>query len=609
MLRSHKEVQAIVLNCIASMTSSKQRHSMFEPYLRNFFVRSIDPTHIKILKLEIITNMASESNIGLILREFQSYITGQDKVCVAATIQAIGRCAASIAEVTDTCLNGLVHLLPNRDQAVVAESVVVIKKLLQTQAGDHHEIITQMSKLVDTITVPAARAAIVWVIGEYADRVPKIAPDVLRKMAKTFTSEEPEVKMQILNLATKLYLTNPQQTTLLCQYVFNLARYDLNYDIRDRARFMRVFLFPPPGQEDNKIVKEARKIFLASKPAPVIESKFKDREVLQLGSLSHFLNARAIGYQDLPDFPCVAPDPSVRHVELPQVNNPWEKSLSNFSGSPKGASSKKKKKNFYESDEDKDGSVSGTSDSSSSSSDSGSEESESEIDAGKEKPKKHHLAANGSKEVERMKTRKETSSSSSSSESSSSEEESSSEDEVKKKKANHSNSKPQSNLDLLLDFSDPSPTIPTPMMTPSLGGFLTPSEPSKATTVTSGSGILEASPAFVQTKSTELLSKMVTGGLQVQYRYTRSSHLYSPALTNIELTLTNSGDAELADIMIGAKNLAPGMSLHEFPGLASIPVGSSSSVNVGVNFNDTTQSAKFDLVASGRCHSVRICPS
>ncbi len=77
LLRSHKEVQAIVLNCIASMTSSRHRNNMFEPHLRNFFVRSSDPTHIKILKLEIITNLASQSNIGIILREFQSYITSQ----------------------------------------------------------------------------------------------------------------------------------------------------------------------------------------------------------------------------------------------------------------------------------------------------------------------------------------------------------------------------------------------------------------------------------------------------------------------------------------------------------------------------------------------------
>jgi len=34
-----------------------------------------------------------------------------------------------------------------------------------------------------------ARASILWLIGEYCHLIPKIAPDVLRKAAKTFTSE------------------------------------------------------------------------------------------------------------------------------------------------------------------------------------------------------------------------------------------------------------------------------------------------------------------------------------------------------------------------------------------------------------------------------------
>ncbi len=56
-----------------------------------------------------------------------------------------------------------------------------------------------------------ARASILWLMGEYCERVPKIAPDVLRKMAKTFTAEEDIVKLQIVNLAAKLYLTNSKQ--------------------------------------------------------------------------------------------------------------------------------------------------------------------------------------------------------------------------------------------------------------------------------------------------------------------------------------------------------------------------------------------------------------
>jgi AP-3 complex subunit beta len=34
-----------------------------------------------------------------------------------------------------------------------------------------------------------ARASILWLVGEYAERVPKIAPDVLRMAAKSFIKE------------------------------------------------------------------------------------------------------------------------------------------------------------------------------------------------------------------------------------------------------------------------------------------------------------------------------------------------------------------------------------------------------------------------------------
>ena len=61
------------------------------------------------------------------------------------------------------------------------------------------------------LQVPMARASILWLMGEYCERVPKIAPDVLRKMAKSFTAEEDIVKLQTVNLAAKLYLTNSKQ--------------------------------------------------------------------------------------------------------------------------------------------------------------------------------------------------------------------------------------------------------------------------------------------------------------------------------------------------------------------------------------------------------------
>jgi len=50
--------------------SIKQK-GMFEPFLKSFYVRSNDPTHVKLLKLEILTNLATETNISTILRELQ----------------------------------------------------------------------------------------------------------------------------------------------------------------------------------------------------------------------------------------------------------------------------------------------------------------------------------------------------------------------------------------------------------------------------------------------------------------------------------------------------------------------------------------------------------
>lgn len=74
-------------------------------------------------------------------------------------------------------------------EAVVAESVVVIKKLLQNQPEAHCDIIRHMARLMDSIAVPQARASILWLLGEYSQLVSTIAPDVLRKVAKTFVNE------------------------------------------------------------------------------------------------------------------------------------------------------------------------------------------------------------------------------------------------------------------------------------------------------------------------------------------------------------------------------------------------------------------------------------
>lgn len=67
--------------------------------------------------------------------------------------------------------------------------MVVAKTLLQSQRSGNKAVIAQLAKMVDRVSVPPARAAILWLLGEHCERIPHLPPDVLRKMAKTFADE------------------------------------------------------------------------------------------------------------------------------------------------------------------------------------------------------------------------------------------------------------------------------------------------------------------------------------------------------------------------------------------------------------------------------------
>ncbi|XP_039629498.1 AP-3 complex subunit beta-2 [Polypterus senegalus] len=641
LMRSHSEVQFVVLQNVATM--SIKRRGMFEPYLKSFYIRSTDPTQIKVLKLEVLTNLANETNISTILREFQTYIKSMDKDFVAATIQAIGRCATNIGEVRDTCLNGLVQLLSNRDELVVAESVVVIKKLLQMQPAQHSDIIKHMAKLTDNIQVPMARASILWLIGEYCEHVPKIAPDVLRKMAKTFTNEEDIVKLQILNLAAKLYLTNLKQTKLLAQYVLNLAKYDQNYDIRDRARFIRQLIVPL--DKGGILSKYAKKLFLALKPAPVLESPFKDRDHFQLGSLSHLLNAKAVGYQELPDWPEMAPDPSVRNVEVPEwtkcssrekrkekMEKPFYSDSEGESGPTESADSESEMASESESGSESGSSneESGSRSDSEDSNEMGKEEKkttrkkvkkvvhesgdseqsgEDEEEKTSQKKKKEHKPSSGSS----SENEEESSTESSESESESESEESDADTKKKKKcpvsKQVCKQPKPEKKEISLLDLDDfipPASPQVTPVNNVVSNSLVTDLEGLSLTDSALSPTMI--SPNFGSVKMYNLLHRITGEGLSVEYCFSRQPFSPDPHMVAVQVQFTNNSETEVKNVRIEEMKLMSGMRIQSFPEIEVLAPGEVATVVMGIDFCDSTQAANFQLCTHTRSFFVSIQP-
>lgn len=637
LLKGHREVQSIVLGTIATL--STQRPGLFEPYLKSFFVHSGDSSHVRLLKLDIIANIAGETSIHTVLREFKTYIASSDVTFAAATIQAIGRVACSISGATETCLHGLMSLLSHKNEFVVGESVIVIKKLLQLQPKENKELIAHMARLVDSVKLPMAKASILWLVGEYCNLVPKIAPDVLRKAAKIFPTEEEIVKLQIINLAAKLCTVNPKQTKLLCQYILNMAKYDQNYDVRDRARFLRQ-LVQPEGEQDTALSQYAKKILMATKPAPVLESNYKARAQWQLGSLSHLINAQATGYIPLSDFPTEAPDPSVRVIEEPV-------SVSSSGKQEEKKSKKKEGASFYdntdkEEEEDVYSSISG-SDESEEEDESGSGTEESEEDGSEEEDKlgvdkkeedseeeeeeesseseEDALQAlqqrYGKKPVEKQKPSESEEEESASEKSDSEESEESEEAELPKAKPKAvakatPATKKESSL-LLLDDWDSTPT-PATTATLATGDLLKPLSSTAGfgavtKSVDSSTGYKFVVPTYVPKQAYDLLNRISGNGLSVTYTYTRRAHLSSSKMIGFELMFQNTSSSSINNIEINKSQLQSGMQMTDIPSIPQLGPGASISVSLGINFNDTLQPASFSIcVGQGMKYPVQIEP-
>jgi len=353
LLRSSQDIQHVALYNIISV--SLIRPTPFVDYAMHFLVHTSDPPYIWQLKLEILTIIfpyCSSHTKGLILSELEHFSRGSDRELVRESVRAIGRCAQSDNRTSARCLRLLLKHISSPDGNLVAESLTVIRHLIQQDPLSHTQTVIELAKHLDTMTDADARATIIWLVGEFAgiDSQNNIAPDVLRILTKTFADESEAAKLQILLLAAKVYLHHlnatpssqqspkpsspppPQDATpqppptlnnnspdpppvptpstpqhpipLLWSHILLLVRYDTSYDLRDRARLYRALLADPAATQ------LASLLLLAPKPVPHAPSPSESRRQLTLGSASLVVGGDdgataatgVVGYEPLPEW-------------------------------------------------------------------------------------------------------------------------------------------------------------------------------------------------------------------------------------------------------------------------------------------------------------------
>lgn len=281
LLNSEPEIQYVALRNINLIVL--KRPKILEHEIKVFFCKYNDPIYVKMEKLEIIIRLVSEKNVEQVLLELKEYATEVDVEFVRRAVRAIGRCAIKLDRATERCINVLLDLIKTKVSYVVQEAVVVIKDIFRKYPNKYEGIIATLCENLEDLDEPEAKASMIWIIGEYAERIDN-ADELLESFLETFSDETSLVQLQLLTATVKLFLKQPDRTQEMVQRALNLAtEHSDNPDLRDRGYVYWRLLSADP--------ESARAVVLAPKPEIgddtfTIESSLLDELISQISTLS-----------------------------------------------------------------------------------------------------------------------------------------------------------------------------------------------------------------------------------------------------------------------------------------------------------------------------------
>ncbi|KAI4351212.1 hypothetical protein L6164_005590 [Bauhinia variegata] len=257
LLSSEPEIQYVALRNINLIV--QRRPTILAHEIKVFFCKYNDPIYVKMEKLEIMIKLASDRNIDQVLLEFKEYATEVDVDFVRKAVRAIGRCAIKLERAAERCISVLLELIKIKVNYVVQEAIIVIKDIFRRYPNTYESIIATLCESLDTLDEPEAKASMIWIIGEYAERIDN-ADELLESFLESFPEEPAQVQLQLLTATVKLFLKKPTEgPQQMIQVVLNNATVETdNPDLRDRAYiYWRLLSTDPEAAKD---------VVLAEKP-------------------------------------------------------------------------------------------------------------------------------------------------------------------------------------------------------------------------------------------------------------------------------------------------------------------------------------------------------
>uniref|UniRef100_A0A7E4ZZB7 AP complex subunit beta n=1 Tax=Panagrellus redivivus TaxID=6233 RepID=A0A7E4ZZB7_PANRE len=281
LLSAEPEIQYVALRNINLIV--QKRPDVLKQEMKVFFVKYNDPIYVKMEKLDIMIRLAQQNNISQVLSELKEYAAEVDVDFVRKAVRAIGRCAIKVEQSSEKCVATLLDLIQTKVNYVVQEAVVVIKDIFRKYPNRYENIISNLCENLDTLDEPEARASMIWIIGEYAERIDN-ADELLESFVEGFHDENTQVQLQLLTAVVKLFLKRPTDTQQLVQRVLSLATQDSdNPDLRDRGYIYWRLLSADPAAAKDVVLAEKP---LISEETDLLEPSLLNQLVGYIGSLA-----------------------------------------------------------------------------------------------------------------------------------------------------------------------------------------------------------------------------------------------------------------------------------------------------------------------------------
>lgn len=233
LLAKGPEVQYLALR--NALLVLQRRPEVLRNDIRVFFCKYNDPIYVKVTKLELIFMLANENNIDEVLTELREYATEIDVHFVRKSVRAIGKLAIKIEPAAKQCINTLLELVATKVTYIVQEATVVIRNIFRKYPNQYESIISTLCENLDCLDEPEAKAAMIWIIGQYASRIEN-SDLLIEDFLFSFADETVEVQLALLTATVKLFIQRPTKGQELVPKVLKWATEDTdNPDLRDRG--------------------------------------------------------------------------------------------------------------------------------------------------------------------------------------------------------------------------------------------------------------------------------------------------------------------------------------------------------------------------------------